>query len=310
MYRRTNYNHNNRHQNDINTNEIIYEHLRNIYSLNQNISDSTLLLREYIQNSRNRNTSQYRVRNMLEELLFNTPSPINRTRNSSYNNRNNNNNNNIDNNNNNNNINNINNINNNNDLNNNSTNSFFSELPQTQPIRNRSLTEIEDMINNSTDISVNDVISELPQRYGPLINNAINQASNVRAVSNQNNNEYVLSFDTFIPPISIINTLNQNTRNTETNEELDFSYNIQELNSENIEELDTLRQENDLLDIEKYELIEEPVNDICPITRERINNNQNVLMICKCSHIYNKSSLTQWIKNHNTCPSCRITIHR
>ena len=82
MYRRTNYNHNNRHQNDINTNEIIYEHLRNIYSLNQNISDSTLLLREYIQNSRNRNTSQYRVRNMLEELLFNTPSPINRTRNS------------------------------------------------------------------------------------------------------------------------------------------------------------------------------------------------------------------------------------
>ena len=36
MYRRTNYNHNNRHQNDINTNEIIYEHLRNIYSLNQN----------------------------------------------------------------------------------------------------------------------------------------------------------------------------------------------------------------------------------------------------------------------------------
>ena len=93
-----------------------------------------------------------------------------------------------------------------------------------------------------------------------------------------------------------------------TNE--DFSYNIQNLNDENINDIESLCMENELLDVERYELIQQPVNDICPITRERINNDQNVLMICKCKHIYNKNSLTSWIKRHNTCPSCRIVIHK
>ena len=60
-----------------------------------------------------------------------------------------------------------------------------------------------------------------------------------------------------------------------------------------------------LLDVDEYQFIQNPINDICPITRERFYNNQNVLMIKNCGHIFNKSALSRWVSANNTCPSCR-----
>jgi len=115
---------------------------------------------------------------------------------------------------------------------------------------------------------------------------------------------YVLRFDTLIPSLSnIINNMNDNSSNN------DYSYNIYNftINDENMNEK---LNDYDILDIEKFELIENPINDICPITRERFHNEQNVSMICCCKHIFNKSSLNIWIRNNNTCPSCRVNIKR
>ena len=70
-------------------------------------------------------------------------------------------------------------------------------------------------------------------------------------------------------------------------------------------------ENHDLLDIQNYSVIQNhSMNDICPITRERFYDNQNVMMICRCKHVFNKSSLNIWLRNNNTCPSCRTRINR
>ena len=63
-----------------------------------------------------------------------------------------------------------------------------------------------------------------------------------------------------------------------------------------------------LYNVNEYSNIPNPINDMCPITRERFYNNQNVYMIVKCKHIFNKSVLMRWFHQNNTCPTCREII--
>ena len=136
-------------------------------------------------------------------------------------------------------------------------------------------------------------------------NNDNNNNNNIQDHENINNNSqtYVLRFDTLVPNLNnIINTMNDNSNNQE------ISYNILNITEENKDNINELIHNHDLLDIEKFEYINEPVNDVCPITKDRFYNNQNVIMICSCKHIFNKSSLNIWIRNNNNCPNCRTTI--
>ena len=64
----------------------------------------------------------------------------------------------------------------------------------------------------------------------------------------------------------------------------------------------------EIYDFHQYNDIPNPINATCPITREAFYQNQNVLMIRTCRHIFNKDALMIWLRNHNTCPLCRNTI--
>lgn len=64
-----------------------------------------------------------------------------------------------------------------------------------------------------------------------------------------------------------------------------------------------------LYEIVQYDLIERPINDICPITRERFDSTtEHILMIKNCKHIFNKSALNIWLEHNSTCPCCRCQI--
>lgn len=110
----------------------------------------------------------------------------------------------------------------------------------------------------------------------------------------ENNISYLFRFDTLFP--NGINT----TR--------DISYNIITINDENKDLLDISNDNIDIFNILDYRNIENPLNDICPITRDRFYLDQNVYMIKNCKHIFNKSALNIWINNNNTCPTCRTNI--
>ena len=63
-----------------------------------------------------------------------------------------------------------------------------------------------------------------------------------------------------------------------------------------------------LYEISQFDFIERPMNDICPITRDSFYNNQNVYMICKCKHIFNKTALNMWLEQNDICPYCRTSV--
>jgi len=57
-----------------------------------------------------------------------------------------------------------------------------------------------------------------------------------------------------------------------------------------------------------YSNIVEPLNNSCPITLERFEQNNEVLQIIGCNHIFNPHSLQHWFQNNVRCPVCRYDI--
>ena len=100
------------------------------------------------------------------------------------------------------------------------------------------------------------------------------------------------------------NRTNRNNGNNGNN-----SFNILTINRDNSNVLlNTTPPVNEIYDITEYELIQNPTNDICPITRDSFYNNQNVYMICKCKHIFNKTALNMWLEQNDICPYCRTSV--
>ena len=51
-----------------------------------------------------------------------------------------------------------------------------------------------------------------------------------------------------------------------------------------------------------------PVNATCPISRDEFNDESEITMIRGCNHIFNRTSLREWLAYHSTCPMCRRDI--
>ena len=51
-----------------------------------------------------------------------------------------------------------------------------------------------------------------------------------------------------------------------------------------------------------------PTNSICPISHDEFIDTSDITQIRGCSHIFNRSSLSEWFRTHSTCPMCRYDI--
>ena len=58
----------------------------------------------------------------------------------------------------------------------------------------------------------------------------------------------------------------------------------------------------------RYGDIDEPLNTSCPISLIPFQNDDNILMINSCRHIYHTNSLMNWFASHANCPLCRVDI--
>ena len=47
---------------------------------------------------------------------------------------------------------------------------------------------------------------------------------------------------------------------------------------------------------------------ICPISREDFTNNDIVMQINHCRHVFKWKHLLRWFETHSTCPSCRHNL--
>ena len=206
--------------------------------------------------------------------------------------------------------------------NNRSSSSSRTRIYSNSQVYNNAIILHFESINNLTNLinESNNLLMDYNTRVNSNINNSLfsnnipsnmnNSQSNARSnnysMSNndpdelENNISYLFRFDTLFP--------NSTTNSTNGTNRSDFSYNIITINDENKNLLDISNNNIDIFNILDYRNIENPLNDICPITRDRFYLDQNVYMIKKCKHIFNKSALNIWINNNNTCPTCRTDI--
>lgn len=54
--------------------------------------------------------------------------------------------------------------------------------------------------------------------------------------------------------------------------------------------------------------ITRPINNACPITLDRFNDNETVSVIRYCNHIFNTDALNNWFRENCRCPVCRYDI--
>ena len=57
-----------------------------------------------------------------------------------------------------------------------------------------------------------------------------------------------------------------------------------------------------------YSSISDPVNSNCPISQEEFSENQEVIQIKNCLHIFKPDPLLRWFSRNSTCPYCRYDI--
>lgn len=58
----------------------------------------------------------------------------------------------------------------------------------------------------------------------------------------------------------------------------------------------------------RFSSVENPTNIQCPITREDFSDNEIILRIRHCRHLFNETALTRWFNSHVRCPLCRYDI--
>jgi hypothetical protein len=54
--------------------------------------------------------------------------------------------------------------------------------------------------------------------------------------------------------------------------------------------------------------VQEPGNRSCPITQEEFNDDDNIMIIRQCGHIFNRDELNRWFQQNVRCPMCRYDI--
>ena len=70
----------------------------------------------------------------------------------------------------------------------------------------------------------------------------------------------------------------------------------------------TSRQIENATRLVRYSEIQNPITDVCPISLERFQPNDNVRQMRHCSHIFSTQSFNQWFTHSSLCPVCRHDI--
>ena len=173
--------------------------------------------------------------------------------------------------------------------------------------------QFEQQLNNENNTNTEHSTNQYPSlnrnlRYNIGLNNDnIPYVSYVYDLDNQTINQ---TGNNQISPIeSLLRLISQSYQVPQTN--TDASNNTNQIRIINNDEISDYGMNNNyhIICFDNYGDIENPLNDICPITRERFYQNCRVYQIRGCRHIYNPGALQRWIDlNHTVCPYCRYNI--
>jgi hypothetical protein len=161
-----------------------------------------------------------------------------------------------------------------------------------------------------------------PRRFVPRPSQNIQRPQNItnRIISPRNRNRTDIYNPIIFPRItSIEGTLQPISRFTRETILNDDASNIESLSDlfgnlnlsfQNVPVYPSLNQIQNATRSYNYTLQEfnDNPNEICPITMEEFQINDNVCVIHHCNHIFKKEALYRWFTNNVRCPICRYDI--
>ena len=119
-----------------------------------------------------------------------------------------------------------------------------------------------------------------------------------------------------LPTSRIFTNSNSNSnsnRNTRTNRnrnvnDIDNLTNLLTSFFENVDIYPSETQIQNATRVIPFGQIENPINQTCPISLDRFENEMNVTQILFCGHIFNSNEINEWFQTNVRCPVCRYDI--
>ena len=106
---------------------------------------------------------------------------------------------------------------------------------------------------------------------------------------------------------------NNNQDNNETNNLLNEEFqNIIRQIFQQARERDNISMYNYMIEncVEQlyFNEIENPINSECPILQSHFQQDDVVVQINRCSHIFDAEAIKNWLRNNHSCPVCRCNL--
>ena len=151
----------------------------------------------------------------------------------------------------------------------------------------------------------NNLLSNNIHTFNYPIDNTRNQ-NNIEISDNTNNNDSNYTQNN----INFSNT--DNDENNSQNIDSNYLSNILQQIYNEIRVMENENIYNYILDncitYSKFNEIEDPMNEECPINQTEFAEYDNVIIINNCNHIFNTDAIKQWFKSNHTCPVCRNNL--
>jgi hypothetical protein len=94
----------------------------------------------------------------------------------------------------------------------------------------------------------------------------------------------------------------------ETEQDNTFFSNLLRTFYDHIQVAPTRQQIEAATRIVNFSEIENPLNNSCPVTLDRFENNSIVTQIIPCGHIFSSNGIDSWLQTNVRCPVCRYDI--
>ena len=171
------------------------------------------------------------------------------------------------------------------------------------------------MNSNQRNLSIDDIYTnymDYVRNSNRILNNTVavlfNQQQTYNNMINSYNNNHSTNFNNiFTNP-----TYSRNyTYRPSPLPRYNYIHNRAFFNLNNSNESRNIPNINDLINSISYCIyceIDNPTNNTCPITQRDFSNNDIVIMINNCRHIFEPQSIMTWFSRCSLCPLCRGSI--
>jgi hypothetical protein len=177
---------------------------------------------------------------------------------------------------------------------------YMEQYNRTSNQINRLMTEL-DHIRHNLDTFSNIIFNDTRNSNTNVSSNTnTNTTSNLNTNANTNaNNRSSRFINTFLN--------NRNTRNTTPitynfNDPINVDNILNTFLSTTVPIIPTQEQITNATRVVRFEEIQNPLNESCPISLERFNSTDNVTQIRWCGHVFNTNELNSWFRSNVRCP--------